>query len=144
MGKINSLLIPNISTLSSDKHKSAESENTLKAGEKSEFKGLIDQKLNEPRIPHLNHLDKGSEVHVSQHALKRLRERNIQLDNQEFMKIKDAIGKLKNKGGKDSLVITSKAAYVIDVKKNTVVTAVDKNQMNDNVFTKIDSTIFMN
>jgi len=50
---------------------------------------------------------------------------------------------LKNKGGHDSLVITNKAAYVVDVDKNTVVTAVDKNNMNENVFTKIDSTIFM-
>ena len=45
--------------------------------------------------------------------------------------------------GPRSLVITNKAAYVVDVDKNTVVTAVDKNNMNENVFTKIDSTLFM-
>lgn len=75
--------------------------------------------------------------------MKRLQERNIELDGNEYMKLKEAIGKLRNKGGHDSLVITQKAAYVVDVDKNTVVTAVDKNNMNENVFTKIDSTIFM-
>jgi flagellar operon protein len=59
------------------------------------------------------------------------------------MKLKEAISKLRAKGGHDSLVVTSKAAYVVDVDKNTVVTAVDKNNMNENVFTKIDSTLFM-
>jgi flagellar operon protein len=75
--------------------------------------------------------------------MKRLQERNIELDGNEYMKLKEAMMKLKSKGGHDSLVITNKAAYVVDVDKNTVVTAVDKNNMNENVFTKIDSTIFM-
>jgi flagellar operon protein len=75
--------------------------------------------------------------------MKRLQERNIELDGNEYMKLKEAMTKLRGKGGHDSLVITNKAAYVVDVDKNTVVTAVDKNNMNENVFTKIDSTIFM-
>ncbi len=87
--------------------------------------------------------DVGPEVNVSTHAMKRLQERNIELDGNEYMKLKEAVSKLKAKGGHDSLVITNKAAYVIDVDKNTVVTAVDRNNMNENVFTKIDSTIFM-
>ena len=52
--------------------------------------------------------------------------------------------KLKTKGGQDSLVITGKAAYIVDVPKNTIVTAIDKDSMSENVFTKIDSTILMN
>lgn len=133
MSKVNSLLIPNVSSLPSDVQK-ASNANTLKQGEKSEFKGLVDQ---------LTLADIGPEVKVSTHAMKRLQERNIELDGNEFMKLKEAMGKLRAKGGHDSLVITHKAAYVVDVDKNTVVTAVDKNSMNDNVFTKIDSTVFM-
>jgi flagellar operon protein len=51
---------------------------------------------------------------------------------------------LSAKGSKNSLVITDKAAYVVDVANEKVITAVDKMSMNDNVFTKIDSTVFMN
>jgi flagellar operon protein len=143
MSKVNNFLIPNVSSLPSDT-RSAEKANALKKGEQSEFKGLVDQLTKKDlRQPQINERHVGQEVSVSSHAMKRLQERNIELDGNEYMKLKEAIGKLRNKGGHDSLVITQKAAYVVDVDKNTVVTAVDKNNMNENVFTKIDSTIFM-
>ncbi len=148
MSKVNSFLIPNVSSLPSDVQK-AEKANALKSGEKSEFTGLVDQLSKESsqpanlRQPQVGLNEVGPEVKVSTHAMKRLQERNIELDSNEFMKLKEAMGKLRAKGGHDSLVITQKAAYVVDVDKNTVVTAVDKNSMNDNVFTKIDSTVFM-
>ncbi len=141
--KVNSFLIPNVSSLPSDTQK-AEKTNALKQGEKSEFKGLVDQlSNNDIRLPQVSGKNIGQDVQVSSHAMKRLQERNIELDGNEFMKLKEAVSKLKAKGSHDSLVITNKAAYVVDVDKNTVVTAVDKNNMNENVFTKIDSTIFM-
>lgn len=139
MSKVNSFLIPNVSSLPSDVQK-AEQANTLKKGQSSEFKGLMDRELLQPQV---TTKDIGPELNVSTHAAKRLQERNIELDGNEYMKLKEAMGKLRAKGGHDSLVITNKAAYVVDVDKNTVVTAVDKNNMNENVFTKIDSTIFM-
>ena len=139
MSKVNSFLIPNVSSIPSESQK-AEKLNTLKQGEKSEFKGLIEEQLRHPQVTEKNI---GAEVNVSTHAMKRLQERNIELDGNEYMKLKEAVSKLRAKGGHDSLVITQKAAYVVDVDKNTVVTAVDKNNMNENVFTKIDSTIFM-
>jgi len=139
MSKVNSFLIPNVSSLPSDVQK-AEQANALKKGQTSEFKGLMDRELLQPQV---TKKDIGPEVNVSTHAVKRLQESNIELDGNEYMKLKEAMGKLRAKGGHDSLVITNKAAYVVDVDKNTVVTAVDKNNMNENVFTKIDSTIFM-
>lgn len=147
MSKVNSFLIPNVSSIPSENQK-AEKANALKSGEKSEFKGLVDQLSKESgttnlRQPQVNERNIGQDVQVSTHAMKRLQERNIELDGNEFMKLKEAVSKLRAKGGHDSLVITNKAAYVVDVDKNTVVTAVDKNNMNENVFTKIDSTIFM-
>ncbi len=139
MSKVNSFLIPNVSTLPTDTQKAGQS-NALKNGQASEFKGLMERELVRPQI---TPKDIGPELKVSTHATKRLQERNIELDGDEYVKLKEAIGKLRAKGGHDSLVITGKAAYVVDVDKNTVVTAVDRNSMNDNVFTKIDSTIFM-
>jgi flagellar operon protein len=143
MSKINSLLIPNVASLPADVQK-AEQANALKQGQQSEFKGLVDQLSQvDLRQPQIGAGKASGEVNVSNHALKRLQERNIELDGNEYMKLKEAISKLRTKGGHDSLVITQKAAYVVDVDKNTVVTAVDRNNMNENVFTKIDSTIFM-
>ena len=51
--------------------------------------------------------------------------------------------KLREKGGQDSLVVTEKAAYILDVGNNTIVTAMDKENLQENVFTKIDSTVMI-
>ena len=40
-------------------------------------------------------------------------------------------------------MITDKAAYIVDVPNQKVVTAIDKNNIVDNVFTKIDSTVLV-
>ena len=80
---------------------------------------------------------------ISNHAIKRMKERNLAMDGNEFLKIKEAVTKLRNKGGRDSLVVTNQAAYIVDVDKNTIVTAIDKDSISENVFTKIDSTMFV-
>lgn len=132
MARINNMLIPNVNSLP-EKGK-AEKSNRLQSGQASEFSKLIDQ-ANKPS---------GEKIGISTHAQKRLEERNIAFDGAEYVKLQEALGKLRGKGGHDSLVITNKAAYVLDVDRGMVVTAVDKASMGENVFTKIDSTIFMN
>jgi flagellar operon protein len=131
MSRINEILIPQITSL--PKTQGTEESNRLKSGQISEFENLIQQQT-------VN----SAEVGISSHAAKRLQERNISLDGQEYVKLQEALGKLRLKGGHDSLVITNKAAYVMDVDRGMVVTAVDRESMSENVFTKIDSTIFMN
>ena len=83
-------------------------------------------------------------VRFSKHAQKRLEERKISLDGDEYLKLKEGINKLKEKGGRDSLIVTNEAAYIVDVDNEMVVTAFDKEDMSENVVTKIDSTLFIN
>lgn len=83
-------------------------------------------------------------VRLSKHAIERLKERDIELGGDEFMKIKSAIEKIRGKGGRDSLIVAKDSAYIVDIAKNTIVTAMDVKGMKDNVFTKIDSTVFIN
>ncbi|MCE3013642.1 MAG: hypothetical protein LW878_11315 [Proteobacteria bacterium] len=132
MSRINELLIPNVTTLPQEQK--AQQANKLQSGQRSEFADLIGKATAEPK----------QAVELSTHAQKRLQERNISFDTQEYLKLQEALGKLKLKGGHDSLVITGKAAYVLDVDRGMIVTAVDRDSMSENVFTKIDSTIFMN
>lgn len=128
---IKNILIPNVTKLPSQKK--VDVSNKLPQNGKSEFKEFL---KNESSLT--------NGINLSTHASKRLQERQIDFDGQEYMKVRDAITKLKSKGAKDSLIVTEKAAYVVDVKNNKVVTAVDKMSMNENVFTKIDSTVFVN
>lgn len=131
MSRINELLIPNVTSLPAQGK--PDTSNRLQSGQKSEFDQLVKDAAGA----------KKADVQMSTHATKRLAERNIAFDGAEYVKLQEALGKLRQKGGHDSLVITDKAAYVMDVDKGMVVTAVDRDSMGENVFTKIDSTIFM-
>ena len=133
--KINDILIPNVSKL--PKHKSVDARSKLpdSSVDREEFNKLLKEEINGIRGQH--------GINVSVHAAKRLKERSISADSDEFFKLKGAMEKLKSKGGQDSLVITSKAAYILDVNNNKIVTAIDKDSMAQNVFTKIDSTLIV-
>ena len=132
-GKINNILIPNVSKL--PKHQSVDLRDKLNE-KPDEFKNLLRDKIGQVKNEH--------GIQLSLHAAKRLKERDISMDGDEFFKLKNAMMKLKEKGGKDSLVITGNNAYIVDVDKNIIVTAMDKNNMSENVFTKIDSTLVIN
>ena len=127
--KVKNFFIPNVTKTPQSKGVDVSNRLPKNGALKSDFKKILDEQSTKP-------LHDG--VNLSSHAAKRLQERSIDFDGKEYLKIKDAISKLKNKGSKDSLVITDKAAYVVDVNKNKIVTAVDKGSMNENVFTKID------
>lgn len=102
----------------------------------SEFKNLLQDNIDKVKKEH--------GIQISLHAAKRLNEREIGLDSDEFFRLKEAISKLKNKGGQESLVVTDKAAYIVDVPNSTIVTAMDKDKLSGSVFTQIDSTIILN
>ena len=135
----NNVLIPNVSKL--PKHKRVNIADRLPhkidSTQRDEFKNLLD-----------NHLEQGTAVNhgikLSVHAARRLQERNLTIDGDEYLKLKSAIDKLRSKGGKESLIVTGNAAYIVDINNNKVVTAIDKDSINENVFTKIDSTMILN
>ena len=81
-------------------------------------------------------------VKFSNHALKRLESRNIQLSDVELNKIQDAVQKAESKGSKDSLVMMDKTAFIVNIPNKTVVTAIDVANSSENVFTNIDSVVF--
>jgi flagellar operon protein len=131
--KINDILIPNVTSL---KKGNKTAENKSVPGQQSEFKALFEKDLQRTQA--------NDGVSVSMHAAKRLNERGMILDKAEIVKLNDAIGKLREKGGRESLVVTPNGAYIVDVKNSKVVTAIDKDSLKENVFTKIDSTLIMN
>lgn len=82
-------------------------------------------------------------VTFSQHAQDRLRTRGISLSTDDMQKLEGAVDSVAQKGGKDSLVLVGDAALVVSVKNRTVVTAMDRNAMQGNVFTNIDSAVIV-
>lgn len=130
-GNINNFLIPNVSKLPGQKKVNVEKP-TQEQIKDSEFGHLLKDKI-----------EKQNTISLSTHAAKRIQERNLEMDSKEIAKLNDALKKLETKGGQDSLVITDQAAYILDVPNKKIVTAIDKENILDNVFTKIDSTVMV-
>lgn len=82
-------------------------------------------------------------VKVSGHAQTRLDSRNIQLGEAEWDRVKGGIDRAAAKGAKESLVMVDDVALVVSVKNRTVITAVDRASLKDNVFTNIDSAVIV-
>ncbi|MEQ1934038.1 MAG: TIGR02530 family flagellar biosynthesis protein [Fimbriimonadaceae bacterium] len=78
---------------------------------------------------------------VSGHAQTRLQSRNIELGEAEWERVMAGVEKASQKGAKESLVMVDDVALVISIKNRTVITAVDKASLKDNVFTNIDSAV---
>ncbi len=79
----------------------------------------------------------------SAHASQRMQDRKIALDSQTMLRVNEAIDKAAAKGVEDTLVLTSGAAFIVNVPNRTVVTVMDRAAMNGNVFTNIDGAVIV-
>jgi flagellar operon protein len=79
----------------------------------------------------------------SAHAMKRLESRQISLNSKDMSLIQEAVNKAEAKGARESLILMDQLALVVSVKNRTVITAVDGNNLKDNVFTNIDSAVIV-
>lgn len=79
----------------------------------------------------------------SQHAIERLRSRNLQLSDQDLTKINDAVARVAKKGAKESLVYCNDIALVVSVQNKTVITAMDGKSARNTIFTNIDSAVII-
>ncbi|MCR4611482.1 MAG: flagellar protein [Lachnospiraceae bacterium] len=82
-----------------------------------------------------------SKVKFSKHAAARLDERNISLSEEQNVRLEAGIMKAGEKGINDSLVIMDSLAFIVNVPNQTVVTALDQDESNGNVFTNIDGAV---
>lgn len=84
------------------------------------------------------------DLKFSAHAIERLHRRNINLTVNEIGRIQKAVEKIEQKGGNDSLVVMGDLALVVNVRNNTVITAMNKGTHDeDKVFTNIDSAYIL-
>ncbi|WP_413381603.1 TIGR02530 family flagellar biosynthesis protein [Alkalihalobacillus sp. 1P02AB] len=95
-----------------------------------EFKSLLEKEL-EPTSP----------LKVSKHAEGRMLERGILINEMTWQKISDKVQQAKKMGINDSLVLTSEAALIISAKNETVITALKREEANEQIFTNINGTI---
>ncbi|HOQ50977.1 TIGR02530 family flagellar biosynthesis protein [Candidatus Sordicultor fermentans] len=81
------------------------------------------------------------ELSFSLHAQRRIKERDIPLSPDTVERLQEAVQKVREKGGRNSLVLVGEVAFVVNVPERVVVTCMDSNSRKDNIFTNIDSAI---
>ncbi len=86
---------------------------------------------------------KKTELKFSKHADARLSERNISLSDEQLQRLNNGAKKAGAKGIDESLMIMDDLAFIVNVKNNTVVTAIDSTASEDNVFTNIDGDVIV-
>ena len=93
-------------------------------------------------IEFLHNKMESDEVSFSAHALNRLEQRNITVDEQIKAQLENAIEKIALKGGNESLIMLDNVAYLVSIPNKKVITALQSNE--ENVFTNIDSAYLAN
>jgi flagellar operon protein len=83
------------------------------------------------------------QMRFSAHAAQRLRDRKIQLDPETMGRVNDAMTKALSKGVEDALIMTEKAALIVNAKSRTVITVMDLAGLKGNVFTNIDGAVIV-
>jgi len=87
--------------------------------------------------------ERTSEVNVSAHARERLEDRDINLEEQDWRKISEAVDKAEEKGVRSSLLLYGDVALIASVTNRTIVTAVDQQSSQEHVFTGIDGAVIV-
>ena len=90
-----------------------------------------------------NQIQSDSGLKFSKHALERMQSRNINFSQQQLERLEQRVNTADSKGAKDSLMFMDDVAMVVSVDNKTVVTCMDRSDLNDHVFTNIDSAAFV-
>ena len=97
------------------------------------FEGILAGRLRQAETP--------GAVRWSAHAVQRLSQREISVTPDMQQRLEGAVDRLAAKGGRESVVLMDRMAFVVSVPNRTVITAVDQTAMRDQVFTNIDSAV---
>lgn len=90
-----------------------------------------------------NEIDSSSKLQFSKHASMRLSARNVNLSDEQILRVEEGVKKANSKGINDSLVLVDDIALVVNVKNRVVITAMNQENSNENVFTNIDGAVIV-
>ncbi len=84
---------------------------------------------------------RSEELKFSKHANERLASRNIDLSDDQYRRLESGAKKAYEKGIKETLVMVDDLAFIVNIKNNTVVTAVNDGE--EKIFTNIDGAVII-
>ncbi|WP_044933441.1 TIGR02530 family flagellar biosynthesis protein [Oribacterium sp. NK2B42] len=83
------------------------------------------------------------DLSFSKHAVRRLSERNIEMNDGLMDDLRNAVSEAKKKGARDVAVIGRQGIFIVNVPNNVVVTTMAEDDMRNKTLTNIDSAVFM-
>lgn len=107
-------------------------EATNTSDEKNSFKKILQEQINN-----------ATGVNFSKHAVNRLVERNINISESNLTRLSDGVKIAEEKGLNEPLILIDTAAYIVNIKNNTVITTVANDDLKGSVFTNIDGTVII-
>lgn len=84
-----------------------------------------------------------SKINMSQHAETRIRSRDIPWSPALEKRVMEGIEALEAKGSREALILADGVAFIANVRSKTIVTAMDRTQLKERVFTNIDSAVLV-
>ena len=94
-------------------------------------------------LEQVNRNENRSNVTFSKHANERLASRNINLSEEQLSRLNKGVMQAKEKSINESLVMMDNIVFIVNIKNNTVVTAMDQKSNDSNVFTNIDGAVIV-
>lgn len=101
--------------------------------QENSFEQVLQQKLQQSQ----------NQLQFSKHSQERIQQRGIEMTEDLLAQMNEAADSARQKGAKDVVMITQQAAFVVSVANNTVITAMNGNEMKQNIFTKIDGAVLL-
>lgn len=86
-------------------------------------------------------VNESAELRFSKHANERLASRNIDLTDEQLERLESGAKKAGEKGINESLVMVDDLAFIVNIKNNTVITALNHGE--EKVFTNIDGAVIV-
>ena len=108
-----------------------DSRKAIQSPESSDFKEILSTEKS-----------KLDEVKFTAHAKSRIQERNIVMNTEQTLRLREAMNRIAEKGGRESLVVMDNIAFIVNAANKTIITAMASEQLKNNVFTNIDSAVF--
>ena len=89
----------------------------------------------------LGELQKPGSLQFSRHALARVQRRELAPTLEQLDRLNQGAELAASKGSRSAAVMVDDLAFVVAVPARTVVTAIDRSQMKEQIFTNIDSAV---
>lgn len=101
-----------------------------KTSSSKSFKEVLNERLN-----------KDESFKISNHAAERMKDMNF--DQQDMKKLSEGIELAVGRGCKNSVLVYKDVAFVASIENRTIITAVQKERAKENIFTNVDSVLFI-